>query len=230
MLRVDDSEARFFVEGGNAYAQLAGGNKIPLYDRDGAPLDSARAEDGGTALVVPVSPDSDASTYGFFGLPKYKGIASDGEVVHYTVEERFVDQRGQGDYVISSTAGDYLIGERHFHDEQTYRIANRRAGTTEVTFYKEWNDVYVNEALQRPDIALTLYQVSAETEREAAAGGGLCPLPVAGGFGRRRTRLRHVGLHDAGGLAVPADPARSMVCQSTTCLATKSPTTPSRDS
>ena len=172
VLRVDDSEARFFVEGGNAYAQLAGGNKIPLYDRDGAPLDSARVEDGGTALVVPVSPDSDASTYGFFGLPKYKGIASDGEVVHYTVEERFVDQRGQGDYVISSTAGDYLIGERHFHDEQTYRIANRRAGTTEVTFYKEWNDVYVNEALQRPDIALTLYQVSAETNEK--------PQPVEG--------------------------------------------------
>ena len=147
LVRVDDSEARFFVEGGNAYAQLAGGNKIPLYDRDGAPLDSARAEDGGTALVVPVSPDSDASTYGFFGLPKYKGIASDGEVVHYTVEERFVDQRGQGDYVISSTAGDYLIGERHFHDEQTYRIANRRAGTTEVTFYKEWNDVYVKQTV-----------------------------------------------------------------------------------
>ncbi len=93
-------------------------------------------------------------------------------MVHYTVEERFVDQRGQGDYVISSTAGDYLIGERHFHDEQTYRIANRRAGTTEVTFYKEWNDVYVNEALQRPDIALALYQVSAETNEK--------PQPVEG--------------------------------------------------
>ena len=172
VLRVDDPEARFFVEGGNAYAQLAGGNKIPLYDQDGAPLDSARVEDGGMALVVPVSPDSDTSTYGFFGLPKYKGIASDGEVVHYTVEERFANQQEQGDYVISSTTGDYVIGPIHFHDTQTYHVANRRTATTEVTFYKEWNDVYVNEALQRPDIALTLYQVSKATNEKPVAVDG----------------------------------------------------------
>src|SRR5699024_8025225 len=38
---------------------------------------------------------------------------------------------------------------------------------------KEWKDVYVNEDLQqRPDIALTLYQVSAETGNKPKAVEG----------------------------------------------------------
>ena len=170
-LTVDDPKAVFSVDAdGQAYAKLDGGNNIPLYDDANKPL-VATVEDDGKALVINIDPAQKESTYGFFGLPKYKGIESDGEVVHYTVKERFVG--ASGDYASSVSVGEYKVGGRHFHDTQTYTVTNKRVGSTSATFHKEWKDVYVNEDLQqRPDIALTLYQVSAETGNKPKAVEG----------------------------------------------------------
>ena len=128
-------------------------------------------EDGSLVMQVDTSADDDGKYY-FFGLPKYD---ASGNVVHYDVTEEWVgDHTG---YVNSKSVGDYIVGKQHFHDEQLITFTNRRTGTRDVTFYKQWNDFYVNDELhQRPDIYLTLYRV---TETRDADGLPSYSNPVA---------------------------------------------------
>ena len=148
---------------GDIMVQLTGGNTVPVMNgngEDARPLntetDGVRIEDN--TLVMPVSAANGGATseYHFFGLPKYDGA---GNVVHYDVTERWVGDAGE--YVSSKSVEDYVVGAQHFHDSQTISFTNTRQGTRSVTFYKNWNDNYVNEELsQRPDIYLTLYRVT----------------------------------------------------------------------
>lgn len=167
-LTVDDPDAYFSSDAGNIFITLSGGNTLPVFKSHGDTTTTkeqyttadARISADGTTLSVPVSTRADAEYY-FSGLPKYTGA---GDVVHYTVTEEWDTGEDAGDYRISVSAGDYNVGNRHFHDTQTWTATNRRQGTTEAEFHKQWNDYYVNEgsAQQRPDIYLTLYRVTSE--------------------------------------------------------------------
>ncbi|WP_346674409.1 SpaA isopeptide-forming pilin-related protein [Enorma phocaeensis] len=167
-LTVDDPGATFVEYQGRIYIHLTDGNYLPVYKSRGGTstnkeqyttADATVSADGKT-LSVPVSTQADG-TYYFSGLPKYTGA---GDVVHYTVNEVWAPGTDAGDYRISVSAGDYNVGDLHFHDNQTWTATNRRQGTTEAHFHKQWNDYYVNEgsAQQRPDIYLTLYRVTSE--------------------------------------------------------------------
>ena len=145
-------------DNGGAYVTLPGGNTLPVLDGSGNPVAGTVSQDG-SSLTVAVDTTKAASTYEFFGLPKYDG---DGVVVHYSVSEQWAGDAG--DYTSSMTSGEYKVGALHFHDSQEFDIINTRSATRDVVFYKEWGDQYVSQVQnQRPDITLTLYQVSAAT-------------------------------------------------------------------
>ena len=159
-------------DAGNVWVQVSD-NRLPVNVPTG-PNDTDRRQlnattdnvslndDGGLVMQIDTSADDDG-LYQFFGLPKYDAF---GAVVHYDVTEEWVgDHTG---YTSSKSVGDYVVGTQHFHDTQTITFTNRRTGTRDVTFYKQWKDFYVNDELnQRPDIYLTLYRV---TEERAADG------------------------------------------------------------
>lgn len=111
---------------------------------------------GNLVMEIDSSAAGTEGTYHFFGLPKYDAQSA---VVHYDVNEQWVgDHEG---YASSKTTGEYVVGTQHFHDTQEFDFTNTRTGTRDVTFYKHWNDQYVNDQLkQRPDIYLTLYRVT----------------------------------------------------------------------
>ena len=158
-----ENDQAFDVDDRGGITVSAGGanaNTLPVVDNEGNQLftggDSIyRVEDGKLIITVDTEDDEYSSTYYIHGLPKYDG---NGLVVHYDVEERGLDG---SEYVTTKTVGDYNVGTRHFHDNQTIEFTNTRQGTRTVTFHKEWQDRYVNESLrQRPDIYLTLYRVT----------------------------------------------------------------------
>lgn len=166
-LTVDDPGARFVsADDGRIYIRLTEGNYLPVFKAQGDTTIAmpqyttadAQILDGGSTLSIPVSKQADGEYY-FSGLPKYTG---EGVVAHYTVTEVWAPGTGAGDYRISVSAGDYNVGDLHFHDTQTWTATNSRQGTTTASFNKEWNDYYVNEgsAQTRPDIYLTLYRVT----------------------------------------------------------------------
>lgn len=147
-------------EEGFGYVQLEGSaNNLPILDETGGNVKGELTEDG--CFAVNVDTAKEKSTYQFFGLPKYNGK---GESVFYEINERWLGE--MGDYTTTTTTtSSYTVGKRHYHDTQTDEFVNGRTGTRDVTFYKRWKDAYVYENLnQRPDIYLTLYQVSKETE------------------------------------------------------------------
>lgn len=111
---------------------------------------------GNLVMEIDSSAAGTEGTYHFFGLPKYDAQSA---VVHYDVNEQWVgDHEG---YASSKTTGEYVVGTQHFHDTQEFDFTNTRTGTRDVTFYKHWNDQYVNDQLkQRPDVYLTLYRVT----------------------------------------------------------------------
>uniref|UniRef100_UPI002804F6AA Cna B-type domain-containing protein n=1 Tax=uncultured Enorma sp. TaxID=1714346 RepID=UPI002804F6AA len=158
-----ENDQAFDVDDRGGITVSAGGanaNTLPVVDNEGNQLftggDSIyRVEDGKLIITVDTEDDEYSSTYYIHGLPKYDG---NGLVVHYDVEERGLDG---SEYVTTKTVGDYNVGTRHFHDNQTIEFTNTRQGTRTVTFHKLWQDRYVNDNLrQRPDIYLTLYRVT----------------------------------------------------------------------
>lgn len=164
-----ENDQAFDVDDRGGITVSAGGansNTLPVVDNEGNQLftggDSIyRVEDGKLIIKVDTADDEYSSTYYIHGLPKYDG---NGLVVHYDVEERGLDG---SEYVTTKTVGDYNVGTRHFHDNQTIEFTNTRQGTRTVTFNKEWQDRYVNESLrQRPDIYLTLYRVTVGVDDE----------------------------------------------------------------
>lgn len=177
-LSVDDPGARFReVDDGSVEIKLSDGeattgNWLPVY----ADVESTHkltgevSADGKSVMVsVPKGENSESLTVGFYGLPKYTGM---GDVAHYTVIEQFT---GTHDFYTSSMSEiEYEVGTLHFHDKQGFEAINRRSGTTQATFYKQWKDEYVNDEIdQRPDIYLTLYRV-------ASGKGGAVPEQVPG--------------------------------------------------
>lgn len=140
------------------YLQVSvSGNTLLVTDANGDPM---QAEIVNGDARIEVNTQNGSSTYSFCGLPKYD---SNGLNVHYTVEESWVDPSSVGDYHSSKTKDTYEVtpNMRHFQDVQTVEFSNTRSGVRDVTFYKDWHDSYVSETLnQRPDIYLTLWQVS----------------------------------------------------------------------
>ena len=118
-------------------------NRLPVLNSDRVQLteEDVTIEDG--ALVIDVDTSQDEYTFGFYGLPKYD---ANGNVVHYDINERWVDE-DQTEYKSNKKVEDYVVGKQHFHDTQTISFENTRQGTRDVTFYKHWNDQYVNEEL-----------------------------------------------------------------------------------
>lgn len=142
---------------GRAWVQVSH-NRLPVLDADGNQLTDEDVRLDGDDLVVKVDTTQNTYSFGFFGLPKYD---ADGNVVNYDVNERWVDEDYSGEYTSSKTVGTYNTGDLHFHDDQTISFENTRQGLRNATFYKHWNDQYVNEELsQRPDIYLTLYRLT----------------------------------------------------------------------
>ncbi|HJI80407.1 MAG TPA: SpaA isopeptide-forming pilin-related protein [Eggerthellaceae bacterium] len=151
---------------GNVWIQISH-NKLPVMNAAGDDGENAQARQLNTArdpvavengrLLVTIKTDSDESqsTFHIYGLPKYD---NDGIVVHYDINEVSADL---GEYASNKDVSSYTVGPQHFHDSQTFTFENKRAATRDVTFYKQWNDRYVNDGLnQRPDIYLTLYRVT----------------------------------------------------------------------
>lgn len=156
---------------GNLQVSVSG-NTLAITDGNG---DSVKATivndadgDGHGSAQVTVDTTKATSEYVFEGLPKYD---ADGLNVHYTVEEDW--KADAGDYRSSKTKDEYTVipNERHFQDEQDIDFTNSRSGVRDVVFYKEWHDAYVNDTLkQRPDIYLTLWQVSGDNEPKQVDG------------------------------------------------------------
>ena len=172
-----EEDGVFHITNDQVWVQLEGGNAVPVTDAEGNTLiasennitlegnvrNDGTTQTGDTLVMTVDTPENETtSTYEFFGLPKYNGS---GDVVHYDVTERWADGNNVGAtgdaYTSSKTVQDVTYGEQHFHDQQQIDFTNTRTGSRDVTFYKNWNDGYVNGTLnQRPDIYLTLYRVT----------------------------------------------------------------------
>ena len=124
----------------------------------------------------------------FFNLPKYD---KDGRVANYTVEELWwKDDNKNGDIdegecceesEIIKKIGDSDLAElfedltvtvtqesytendgNHTNDTQTIAITNKLGGTKTIEFHKQWNDTYAFDSGKRPDLYLTLYQLTGD--------------------------------------------------------------------
>ena len=156
---------------GNLQVSVSG-NTLAITDADGNPAKAIIVNDddndGHGSAQVTVDTTKATSEYVFKGLPKYD---ADGLNVHYTVEEDW--KADEGDYRSSKTKDEYTVepNERHFQDTQDIDFVNSRTGARDVVFYKNWHDAYVNDTLkQRPDIYLTLWQVSGDNEPKQVGG------------------------------------------------------------
>lgn len=156
---------------GNLQVSVSG-NTLEITDANGKPVKATIVNDadgdGRGSAQVTVDTTKATSDYVFEGLPKYD---ADGLNVHYTVEEDW--KADAGDYRSSKTKDEYTVipNKRHFQDEQDIDFTNSRSGVRDVVFYKEWHDAYVNDTLkQRPDIYLTLWQVSGNNEPKQVDG------------------------------------------------------------
>ena len=175
-LYCDDNGAKFVKDEvtGDISIQLTEGNILPIFkneestERYNVKTDNVEIiepndeENSRWILRAPVPKSTDSgkkTTVGFYGLPKYTG---EGKVVQYYVDEVWSNEADHGDYVIVENTDEngYEVGNKHFHDQQTFSFTNTRSGETTATFYKKWSDQYVNEVEgKRPDIYLTLYQL-----------------------------------------------------------------------
>ena len=50
----------------------------------------------------------------------------------------------------------------HTNDTQTIAITNKLSGTKTIEFHKQWNDTYAFDSGKRPDLYLTLYQLTGD--------------------------------------------------------------------
>ena len=50
----------------------------------------------------------------------------------------------------------------HTNDTQTIAITNKLSGTKSIEFHKQWNDIYAFDSGKRPDLYLTLYQLTGD--------------------------------------------------------------------
>lgn len=120
----------------------------------------------------------------FFNLPKYD---KDGRVANYTVEELWwKDENADGeidktecieqikesnpdlaelleDLTVTVTQESYTENDgNHINDDQQITITNKLGGTKSIEFHKQWNDTYAFDSGKRPDLYLTLYQLTGD--------------------------------------------------------------------
>ena len=151
---------------------ISPGNTVPIRDQEKKPVDSIQVLDLRASEQKP-------QTLYFWNLPKYDG---NGAVVRYTVEEIFVDEKGEEvseaklppdvaaawqDYQATVTAGEYVVGHLHTDDTQDFIIQNALSGTTTASWYTLWQDQYAYDEGYRPDIYLNIY---ARTHEKGADG------------------------------------------------------------
>lgn len=151
---------------------ISPGNTVDIKDNSGSWVDSIQ--------VLDLSePEQKTQTLYFWNLPKYDG---NGAVVRYTVEEIFVNEKGEEvseanlpaavrnawqDYQATVTAGEYVVGHLHADDRQGFTIQNALSGTTTASWYTLWQDQYAYDEGYRPDIYLNIY---ARTHVQGADG------------------------------------------------------------
>lgn len=151
---------------------ISPGNTVPILGQGSKPVDSIQ--------VLDLSePRQKTQTLYFWNLPKYDG---NGAVVRYTVEEIFVNEKGEEvseeelpkevavawqDYQATVTAGEYVVGHLHADDSQDFTIQNALSGTTTASWYTLWQDQYAYDEGYRPDIYLNIY---ARTHEQGADG------------------------------------------------------------
>lgn len=124
----------------------------------------------------------------FFNLPKYD---KDGRVANYTVEElwwqdtnsdsiideneckeksEIIKKIGDSDLAelfedltVTVTQESYTENDgNHINDDQQITITNKLSGTKSIEFHKQWNDTYAFDSGKRPDLYLTLYQLTGD--------------------------------------------------------------------
>lgn len=141
---------------------ISPGNTVQIEDNSGSWVDSIQVLDLS-------APQQKKQTLYFWNLPKYDG---NGAVVRYTVEEIFVNEKGEEvseeelpedvaaawkDYQATVTAGEYVVGDLHTDDKQKFTIQNALSGTTTASWYTLWQDQYAYDEGYRPDIYLNIY-------------------------------------------------------------------------
>lgn len=151
---------------------ISPGNTVHIEDNSGKGVDSIQVLDLS-------APQQKKQTLYFWNLPKYDG---NGAVVRYTVEEIFVNEKGEEvseanlppevaaawqDYQATVTAGEYEVGHLHADDKQGFTIQNALSGTTTASWYTLWQDQYAYDEGYRPDIYLNIY---ARTHVQGADG------------------------------------------------------------
>lgn len=167
------------LSSGSGDTVFLGGGEVPILDETGMPAPSRQS----------IDLNQREQTFYFHDLPKYDAT---GAVVHYGVEEVWLDVDGQpiagslSDYfenhLTHDSALDQLLelleeyrctvgqgtytaapeGEALRDDTQTIPVTNGLNGVKTVYWHKQWNDNYTQENNQRPDIYLDIYRISVD--------------------------------------------------------------------
>ena len=67
------------------------------------------------------------------------------------------------DLTVTVTQESYTENDgNHTNDTQTIAITNKLSGTKSIEFHKQWNDTYAFDSGKRPDLYLTLYQLTGD--------------------------------------------------------------------
>ena len=67
------------------------------------------------------------------------------------------------DLTVTVTQESYTENDgNHTNDTQTIAITNKLSGTKSIGFHKQWNDTYAFDSGKRPDLYLTLYQLTGD--------------------------------------------------------------------
>ncbi len=67
------------------------------------------------------------------------------------------------DLTVTVTQESYTENDgNHINDDQQITITNKLSGTKSIEFHKQWNDIYAFDSGKRPDLYLTLYQLTGD--------------------------------------------------------------------
>ena len=67
------------------------------------------------------------------------------------------------DLTVTVTQESYTENDgNHINDDQQITITNKLSGTKSIEFHKQWNDTYAFDSGKRPDLYLTLYQLTGD--------------------------------------------------------------------
>ena len=67
------------------------------------------------------------------------------------------------DLTVTVTQESYTENDgNHINDDQQITITNKLSGTKSIKFHKQWNDTYAFDSGKRPDLYLTLYQLTGD--------------------------------------------------------------------